>query len=157
MNSIGEVIALTSAESVLSLALWLAGIGHFIVLIASVQVPRRLGWKDDLAKLTPFNRELMWTYGGFTVLTIVAFGVLTLSLHNEMLRGDRAALGISAFIGMYWAARILVDFTYYDNNDWPRGRGFVVGHILLTLLFSFLAATNLSLFVWRVWLRSNSG
>jgi len=139
-----------SMRDFLSLVLWLAGAGHFCVLLASFQVPRRLGWKEDLAKLTPFNRKLMWVHGGFAVLTIVAFGALTLFLHNEMLHGDRAALGLSAFIGIYWAARIVVDFAYYEHKDWPVGRGFVVGHVLLNLLFAFLAVTYLGLFVWRV-------
>ena len=153
MQSLAQGITLAPATNLVSLALWLAGIGHFVVLIASFQVPSRLGWREDLAKLTPFNRKLMWTYGGFTVLTIVAFGILTLALRNEMLRGDRAALALAAFIGVYWAARIAVDFTYYRHSDWPRGTGFVVGHVLLTLLFAFLVATYLGLFLWRVWPR----
>jgi hypothetical protein len=70
-----------------------------------------------------------------------------------MLHGERSALGLAAFVGIYWATRIVVDFTYYDHNDWPRGPGFVIGHVLLTLLFVFLSATYLSLFVWRVWLQ----
>jgi hypothetical protein len=152
MNALTQSLHFASAENLFSLALWLAGAGHFCVLIASFQVPRRLGWKVDLAKLTPFNRKLMWVHGGFAVLTIIAFGILTLALHNELLRGDRAALGVAAFIGVYWATRILVDFTYYDHKDWPRGRGFVAGHILLSLLFAFLSSTYISLFVWRVWL-----
>lgn len=147
-----QSIDFRSAEHLLSLALWLAGAGHFCVLIASFQVPQRLGWKRDLAKLTPFNRKLMWVHGGFAVLTIVAFGILTLMLHREFLRGDRAALGLAAFIGIYWTTRIIVDFTYYDHNDWPSGPGFAVGHVLLTLLFAYLAGTYLSLFLWRVWL-----
>jgi len=141
---------LHSAQDVLSLALWLAGIGHFCVLIASFQVPSRLGWKQDLQKLTPFNRKLMWVHGGFAVLTIVAFGTLTLALHDEMLRGDRAGLGLALFIGVYWALRIAVDFLYYEHKDWPAGPGFLVGHILLTTLFAFLAATNLAVFFVRM-------
>lgn len=139
-----------NTEEWLSLALWLAAAGHFCVLMASFQVPYRLRWKEDLAKLTSFNRKLMWVHGGFAVLTIIAFGALTLLLHTEMLRGDRAALGLALFIGVYWALRIAVDFLYYDHTDWPRGRGFVFGHILLTSLFAFLAASNLALVIWRV-------
>ena len=142
-----------STDDFLSLALWLAGIGHFCVLIASFQVPARLGWKDDLQKLTPFNRKLMWVHGGFAVLTIIAFGALTLALHDEMLRGDRAALGLALFIGVYWGLRIAVDFLYYEHKDWPAGRGFVIGHALLTSLFAFLAATNLGLFISKTKLR----
>ena len=113
--------------------------------VASAQVPARLGWKTDLAKLTPFNRKLMWTYGAFTVLTILAFGILTLTLHSEMMRGDRAAVGLAGFIGVYWSARIAVDALYFRHSDWPKGVLFVIGHALLTALFVALAATYLGL------------
>ncbi|HKQ87003.1 MAG TPA: hypothetical protein VJS43_09550 [Candidatus Acidoferrales bacterium] len=127
----------------ISLALWLAGAGHFVVLIASFQVPYRLQWKKDLSKLTSFNRKLMWVHGGFAVYTIISFGVLTLLLHDEILQGQRAALALTAFIGIYWLLRVVVDFSYYDHADWPKGTAFVVGHVLLTCLFVFLAATYL--------------
>ena len=55
--------------------------------------------------------------------------------------------------GLYWTARILVDAFYFSHSDWPKGRLFVVGHALLTALFSFLAVSYLGLFVWQVWLR----
>lgn len=134
-------------ERLWSSAIWLAGIGHFCVLLASFQVPARLGWKTDLLKLTSFNRKLMWTYGGFTVLTILAFGILTLTLHSEMLHGDRAALGLASFIGIYWLARIVVDAMYFSHSDWPKGALFVMGHALLTALFVALAATYLGVVV----------
>ena len=132
--------------------LWLAGIGHFMVLVASFQVPARLRWKEDLAKLLPVNRKLMWTYGVFIVLTIISLGTLTLTLHAELLRGDRAALGLATFIGVFWMTRIVIDFTYHTHADWPRGARFVVAHVLLTTLFVALAGTFLGLVAWHlVW------
>jgi hypothetical protein len=136
--------------------LWVVGAAHFVILFASFQVPYRLGWKQDLRQLMSFNRKLLWVQSGFTVLTIIAFGTLTLVLHKEMLRGDRAALGVACFIGIYWTARILVDALYFSHADWPEGTAFVVGHTLLTLLFSVLAASYLGLFIWHVRLQSNS-
>lgn len=140
-------------ERFLNLDLWLAGAAHFLVLFASFQVPYRLHWKQDLAKLMPFNRKLLWVQGAFTVLTIMAFGVLTLVLHTEMLRGDGAAMALACFIGVYWTARILVDSFYFSHSDWPKGKAFVVGHTLLTLLFTFLALSYIGVFVWQIWLR----
>ena len=84
-------------QRIFDLALWLAGAGHFVILIASSQVPSRLRWKQDLAQLMPFNRKLLWVQSGFTVLTIIAFGALTLALHTELIRGDRAAMGLACF------------------------------------------------------------
>jgi hypothetical protein len=150
MNLIATSLALPTAPGIFSAALWLAGIGHFCVLIASFQVPAKLRWKEDLQKLTSFNRKLMWVHGGFAVLTIIAFGILTLALHDEMLRGDRAALGLALFIGVYWALRIAVDFLFYEHKDWPSGRGALFGHILLTSLFLYLAAANLGIVIWKV-------
>jgi hypothetical protein len=69
-------------------------------------------------------------------------------LHQEMLRGDRAAVGLAAFIAVYWTARISVDAFYFSHTDWPKGKQFVIGHALLTSLFVFLAVTY-----WSVALR----
>jgi hypothetical protein len=144
------------AERYFDLILWLAGAGHFLILAASFQVPQRLRWKQDLAQLMPFNRKLLWVQGGFTVLTIIAFGTLTLLLHAELLRGDRAAMALACFIAIYWTSRILVDALYFKHEDWPQGRQFVIGHTLLTSLFVALAASYWGLFVWQGWLRARS-
>ena len=143
----------TNTEGWLSLALWLAAAGHFCVLIASFQVPYRLRWKEDLARLSSFNRKLMWVHGGVAVYTIIAFGVMSFALHSEMMRGERAALALAFFIGVYWLLRIVVDFTYYSHRDWPTGAGFRVGHILLNMLFVFLCASYLGLAAWH-WLKA---
>jgi alginate O-acetyltransferase complex protein AlgI len=140
------------AERFFNFDMWLVGAAHFVILIASFQVPHRLGWKQDLRQLMSFNRKLLWVQSGFTVLTIIAFGTLTLVLHTELLRGDRAALGLACFIGIYWTVRILVDALYFSHADWPQGTMFVVGHTLLTFLFVVLAASYLALFVWHMWL-----
>jgi len=143
------------AERLFNIDLWVVGAAHFVILCASFQVPYRLRWKVDLQQLMPFNRKLLWVQSGFTVLTIIAFGTLTLVLHNEMLRGDRAAVALACFIGVYWTARVLVDVLYFSHADWPVGTVFRVGHVLLTSLFVMLAASYLALFVWHIW-RSTS-
>ncbi len=84
------------------------------------------------------------------MLTIVAFGTLTLVLHDELLRGDRAALGLAVFIGVYWMVRLLVDFFYFTHDDWPAGRAFRLGHFMLTSLFAAMAGTYLGLVAWRL-------
>jgi hypothetical protein len=146
-------VTVLSAERFFDIVLWLAGAAHFLILAASFQVPYRLGWKKDLQSLMPFNRKLLWVQGGFTVLTIIAFGVLTLALHAELLRGDRAAMGLACFVGLYWTARVWVDAFYFSHTDWPKGRIFAVGHVLLTSLFSTLAAIYLGLTIWHIWLK----
>lgn len=143
-------LLMKTCELLLNVALWLAAVGHLCVLGASFQVPYRLGWKEDLPKMRPFNQKLMYVYGGFTVLTILAFGVLTFLLHDEMLHGERAATALAVFIAIYWTARIGVDFLYYEHHDWPQGAQFVIGHAMLTGLFCALAITYWAVFILRV-------
>jgi hypothetical protein len=44
---------------------------------------------------------------------------------------------------------IAVSFLYYYLADWPCGRGFVLGHILLISLFAYLSIVNLGLVIWK--------
>jgi hypothetical protein len=137
---ISDLLHQRSFDWWLSFALWLGSIGHVCILGASFQVPSRLGWREDFASLSRFNRKIFWTYGGFIVLCIVSFGVLTSVLHGEFLRGDKSAVALSLFIGVFWATRLLTDLFYFKHDDWPRGWEFEFGHTALTFLFSCLFA-----------------
>ena len=143
---------LRSFDWYFSLALWLGALGHFTILLASFQVPKQLNWHEDLAKLSRFNRKVFWTYGGFIVGCIVAFGVIALVLHDEYLRGDKAAVAIALFNGAFWIARVGTDFFYFGDEDWPRGALFEIGHVALTLLFCALAVLFGVVVPLRAWL-----
>lgn len=149
-----SVIANSMLARFFNIDLWLVGIGHFVALCASFQVPARLGWKEDLAQLRPFNRKLLWVQSSFTVLTIIAFGTFTLALHNEFLQGNHVALGLSLYIGLFWTFRVGVDAFYFSHKDWPQGKLFVVGHVMLTSLFVSFMVSYLGLFCWHVWLKA---
>jgi hypothetical protein len=123
----------------LSHAIYVAAIAHLVVLIASFQVPSRLGWKLDVPKLTRFNQKIFWVYGLYIVLCIVSFAVLTWQLHDSFLAGDPAARWLAGFIAVFWTVRVLIDVFWYDHRDWPAGNSLVVGHALVTSLFTALA------------------
>jgi hypothetical protein len=130
--------------------LWLMSGAHFLVLVASFQVPGKLNWREELPRLSAFNRKLMYAYGAFIVLTIVTFGVFTIAMHGELLAGSRPAIFFAGFITVFWLLRISLDFFYYKHEDWPTGKQFVVGHALLTSLFAFLVLSYGSLVVWHL-------
>lgn len=127
-----------STRDVAGIGLWIAAGLHLLILTASFQVPTRLKWKEELPLLSSFNRKLMWTYGLFIVLCIVAFSVLTFAFHGRFLAGDPVALGLAGFIAIFWLLRVIVDCFYFNHSDWPAGPKFVGGHALLTSLFAFL-------------------
>jgi hypothetical protein len=123
----------------LSQAIYAAVVGHLVVLIASFQVPARLGWKEDIPKLTRFNQKIFWVYGFYILLCIVSFAALTWRLHDAFLAGEPAARCVACFIAVFWTIRVLVDVFWYDHRDWPQGNALVAGHALVTSLFCTLA------------------
>ncbi|MBS1703795.1 MAG: membrane bound O-acyl transferase family-domain-containing protein [Armatimonadetes bacterium] len=143
-------IGVERAVSILIIGL---GVAQLLVLLASFQVPSRLRWREELPRLGPFNQKLMWTYGSFIVFTIVAWGVLTLVLRDDILHGTRAGVAISTVICLFWGFRLVTDAFYFRTEDWPRGPFMQIGHILLNCLFTFVFlgyALTLSLHLLRL-------
>jgi Membrane bound O-acyl transferase family len=135
-----EWMARCSWEWYLSHFLYAAAIGHLVVLVASFQAPVRLGWREDIPKLTRFNQKVFWVYGFYILLCIVGFAVLTWRLHDAFLAGETAARWLAGFIAVFWTVRVLVDVFWYDHRDWPPGNALVAGHALVMSLFCALAA-----------------
>jgi alginate O-acetyltransferase complex protein AlgI len=115
-----QLIARNTWDSYLSHALYAAALGHLAVLIASFQAPARLGWKQDIPKLTRFNQKVFWVYGFYILFCIVSFAALTWRLHDAFLAGGQAARWIAGFIAMFWTIRVLVDLFWYTTATGPR-------------------------------------
>lgn len=128
--------------SLLRFLLTAAGWGHFLVLVAGLQVPYRLGWGQELPRLRPFNRKIFWVYYGYIGSFVVLFGGLLLALREPMLSGDPASRVLLGIITLFWTARIIIDALVFRHDDWPPGPLFQIGHTLLTSLFLFIALSG---------------
>lgn len=125
----------------------LAGLAQFGMVGVGLQVPRVFGWKEDLARLRPSNRRLFWVYGIFIVLANLGFGALTIAHAGEIAAGKGAAGGFALFAGLYWLARLGVQYAAFDTPDWPaegrrplakHGLGLVVAAIAAAYLLAFV-------------------
>jgi hypothetical protein len=119
--------------------IFLGGILHFGILIASALTPNVLDWRRELAKLTPLSRQLIWVHGAFIVLVIIAFGVLTTCFSAELASGSVIARGMCAFIALFWAARLGVQFFVFDATDYLTTAFLRTGYHALTFVFAYLA------------------
>jgi hypothetical protein len=108
------------------------------VLIASALVPRTLDWRASLAGLHSFLQRLFWVYGGFIVLTIIAFAALTFRHASAMAAGEPVARSLCAFIAVFWAARLLVQFFVFDARPFLTNSFLRLGYHALTIAFAFL-------------------
>ena len=119
------------------LLILIGGVLHFFTLIASAMVPKTLDWKGELAKLMPFLRTLFWVYGAFIVLTILAFGVLSVLYPKELASGEGLARGVCAFIAIFWGVRLVVALFVFDASEFLTTWYFKLGYHVLTATFIY--------------------
>jgi hypothetical protein len=129
--------------------LFLGGILHFGILIASALVPRVLDWRSSLRKLDPLSRQLIWVHGLFIVLVIIAFGVLSVGFANELANGSRLARAVCAFIALFWTCRLVVQFAVFDARPYLKSTLLAIGYRGLTVVFTYLAVV----YAWAAMVR----
>ena len=66
-------------DTLLTRLIFLAGLGQLSVLLASALVPFRLNWREELRGLSRLHRQMYWVYGGYIMLSIVAFAALSMA------------------------------------------------------------------------------
>ena len=124
--------------NILTIALYAAGAGQLGILAASALVPRVLDWRSALAPLPPFLRKLFWVYGVFIVLTITGLGTLTLLHAPAMADGEPVARSLAAFAGIFWFARLVVQWAVFDARPFLTTVWLRAGYHTLTIAFTAL-------------------
>lgn len=112
-----------------------AGIAQLGILIASAIVPFRLNWRDELRSLSRLHRQMYWVYGGYVVLSIVAFAALSIFNARELASGSGLARGFCAYVAVFWGIRVglqaVLDVKTHLTAWWLKA-----GYFLLTVMFT---------------------
>jgi hypothetical protein len=111
-----------------------AGVGQATVLIASSLVPFRLDWKRELAPLSRLHRQMYWVYGGYVVLSIVAFALISLFNSEELAAGSGLARGFCLYVAVFWGIRLSLQ-AVLDVNAHLTAWWLKAGYHVLTALF----------------------
>ena len=123
----------------MELLIFVGGILHFGILLASALVPKVLDWKESLGKLDGLFRQLVWVHGAFIVLVIVGFGLLATFFSRDLATGTPRARGVCLFISLFWAARLVVQFFVFDPKPYLKTAFLKVGYHGLTVAFIYHA------------------
>lgn len=125
----------------LELSDWIfaAGVGQSTILIASSLVPFRMNWKEDLKSLPTLHRQMYWVYGGYVVLSIIAFAAISLLNARELAGGTGLARGFCAYVALFWGIRLGLQFVF-DVKEHLTARWLKAGYFALTVLFACFTA-----------------
>lgn len=123
-------------NDLLSKLIFVAGWGQLSVLIAAALVPIRLNWRESFQPLSRLHRQMYWVYGGYVVLSIIAFGLLSLLYSRELAGGSGLARGFCLYISIFWGIRLglqaVLDVKRHLTAWWLNA-----GYFGLTFLFAF--------------------
>jgi hypothetical protein len=115
--------------------IWLTGFAQASVLVASALVPFRLKWKAQLDVLPKLQRQMYWVYGGYIVLAIIAFSLMSIFNAAELASGSGLARGLCAYIALFWGIRLglqgVFDVKEHLTTWWLK-----MGYHMLTILFA---------------------
>jgi hypothetical protein len=136
-------------KELLEIGLKLAGLSLVALGIASLWIPKALGWRAKLAGLTPLMRELWWTYSAYVWGSHVFFAVLALAHGDWLMSRTGAATAMSTFILLWWSVRLWLQFFGFDLSEVKDSRANRIAKHLLTLLFAGLVVLFGSLVAWN--------
>jgi hypothetical protein len=124
---------------------FIAGIAHFALSAGSLLVPKALSWGMELRSLRPLYRQMFWTYAGYILVTNICFGIVSVAGAQELLDHSFLAKSITLFIAMYWFARLVIQFFYFDRSDAPKGLQYTIGEAALVgMFFMFTLAYSIA-------------
>lgn len=121
----------------LATLIFVAGLMHFGILIASALVPFRLDWKNELASLSKLHWQMYWVYGGYVVMSIIAFGVISVTNAQELAEGSGLARAFCGYVCFFWLVRLglqaVLDVKQHLTAWW-----LTAGYHTLTVVFFVL-------------------
>jgi hypothetical protein len=123
--------------------LFAGGAAQLAILIASAIVPFRLNWKTELGSLSRLHRQMYWVYGGYIVMSIIVFGLLSLFNARELAGRSGLARGVCAYIAVFWGVRLVLQ-SVLDVKAHLTAWWLKAGYAALTVLF----ATLTLLYAW---------
>lgn len=123
-------------------------IGWLLIVLSLVHVgfPRYFNWKKELGQLQLVNKQVMEVHTFFVALVVLMMGVLCLVISPEEIDGP---LGKKMMLGLFvfWFLRLCIQFFWYSPKLW-RGRRFeTVVHVVFTVLWAYLSAVFLALWL----------
>ena len=125
-------------RDVLARLLFAAGVAQLGVLIASAIVPFRLNWRQELSSLSRLHRQMYWVYGGYVVMSIVAFALLSVVNARELASGSGLARSVCCYIAVFWGVRVALQGVF-DVKEHLTAWWLRAGYFILTVLFATFA------------------
>ena len=120
--------------------LHLKAIGFLLVILALLHsaFEKYFNWRQEFAAVSLINRQMMYVHTFFVAFVVLLMGLLCLTSAPELIGtalGRKVLLGF----GVFWMARLLIQFFGYSRELW-RGKRFETGvHVIFSVFWTYLS------------------
>jgi hypothetical protein len=122
------------------IGLRLVAVAQLALAIVNLFLVRILKWKPDLERMPLLIREVFLVHSVFIAITLSIFGVLTWRFaHDIASHANTTAVWLAVAIGIFWATRAIMQWTYYSRDHWVADRRRTVIHWVLFLGYGAFA------------------
>lgn len=114
-------------------------IGVLLILLSLIHfdLPRRFDWKNNLAGLNLFNRQMFKVHVVFIMVMEILLGILFFTSAEDLVNTDLGK-NICLGLGVFWGLRAVFQFFVYSTKLW-KGKTFETFiHISFSILWFYL-------------------
>lgn len=115
-------------------------IGVLLIALALIHLifPKFFNWKEELNSLSLINRQMMTIHTFFIALVVLLMGLLCLTQTSEII-GTEFGKTISLGLGIFWTARLLIQFFGYSSELWKGKKTETIIHIIFIGLWIYIS------------------
>lgn len=114
------------------------GILLIVLALAHILFPGYFNWKQELKVLSLINKQVMQVHTFFIAFTVLLMGLLCLTSSQELIETPLGKKIVFGF-GVFWIARLLIQFFGYSTKLW-KGKTFETSiHIIFSGLWAYLS------------------
>ena len=104
-------------------------------------IPARLGWREELARLSTINRQIFQVHTMFIVLLLAMFAVLFVVYAEALVEPGPLSRAVLTGLTIFWTLRMLTQWFYYSPALWRGNRVNTAVHLLSSMGWTYMTTT----------------
>ena len=132
---------MTPDADLLLMHLRIVGILMALLVLVNLAVPGRFGWREEMARLSLLNRQIVYAHHVFIVLILALFAALLLTCAEALLQPTRLARAVLIGLTTFWALRMLMQWGFYSSATWRGHRFHTVMHGVFSVTWMYVTVT----------------
>ncbi len=115
--------------------LWVAAVLQWLIASSNLFAARIFAYRENIARVTPFVREVFIVQNIYIMATVVMFGIVCVAFAPELAGGSGLGRFFSGFLAVFWGGRIVIQLFFYDKEVKRRRP---IGNLLFLATFFYL-------------------